>query len=212
MNITYVGDWISANWITLITIIGGIVGVFTMCRILLSIFFSKPKIVFGEAKSGIFNKGELESAYDYELESPCCWFIPVINLRRDSLLRHFCNREAAVDCHVEVEFTTISNELIYRHAKWWNDSSVGKTLEPDSRPHDFPLAFMDKEEEIHLAGTPITTGSDMPFYKIQPESDVTAHVEVFSKKKVIAKSRWRIFINPSPVTPINVKRLKKDEV
>ncbi len=154
----------------------------------------KPKIGFG-------------------LDSDFCWYIRVQNLRNDRWWGHIFKREAAVDCRVKVRFTKVDGKLIYNYALWWDDSPVGETLEVGSKPHEFPLVFEDAKREIHLAGTPITTASSAnPPYRLAFPIDVLAYVELSSKKKLIAKSKWLIEVKHSQFTPINVKRLEEDEL
>ena len=187
--------WLYANWQLILEIIVP----FGVAGMLLKIFLSKPKVVFCEARIGS----------GYEESHSICWYVPIMNLRRDNWLRHFCQREAAVDCRVKVRFTKVDGELIYNYALWWNDSLIGETLEVNSKPREFPLAFEDNEREVYLAGTPITTASSpIPNYRIPFPIDVLAYVELSSKKKVIAKSKWLIEIKHSYFTPVNVKRLE----
>jgi len=162
----------------------------------------KPKVEFGEPYLGT------------GLDSDFCWYIQVQNLKNNRWWSPiFKQREAAIDCRVKVRFTKVDGKLIYNYALWWDNSLIGETLEVGSKPHEFPLAFEDAKREIHLAGTPITTGSSpIPNYRLPFPIDVIAYVELSSKKKVIAKSKWLIEVKHSQFTPINVKRLEEGEL
>jgi len=165
--------------------------------LLLRIYLSKPKVVFCEARLGD----------GYEEGQSICWYIPVMNLRRDNWLRHFCQRESAIDCRVKVRFTKTNGDLIYNYALWW-DGLVGATLEV-GLPCKFPLVFMDNGRNVYLAGTPVTTNiSANPPYRLPFPIDVIAYAEVISKKSIKCKSKWLIAIKPATFTPVNVRRLE----
>jgi len=187
--------WLCNNWPLLLEILIP----FGVAGMLLRILLSKPKVIFCKVRMGD----------GYGAGQQRCWYVPVMNLRRNNLLRHLRQREDAVDCRVKVKFTKLDNELIYNCALWWNSSPIGETLKAGSKPCEFPLAYEGLEGEIYLAGTPITTGSSpIPSYRIPFPIDVLALVELSSKKRVIAKSKWLLEIKHSRFTLVNVKRLE----
>lgn len=185
--------WLYSNWPLLLEIIVP----FGVLGMLLKLFLSKPKITFVRAYLG----------GAYEENQSICWYIQLMNLRRDNALRHFVQREAATDCRIKVRFSLPNGELIYNYALWWDDSPVGKSLQPGSL-HEFPLAFENNQGEIHLAGTPVATNSRVPPHRIPSPVDIVADVEILSKKKAIAKSKWLIEVKKSRWTPVNVRRLE----
>jgi len=163
---------------------------------LLKIILSRPKVRFYDFRIG---GGYKDGQY-------FCWYVRVMNERRDSWLRYLCQREDAVDCRVKVRFTTPEGVLVYNYAEWWNGSPVGKTLKPGVL-HEFPLVFEGTDGEVHLAGTPVQTGTSP--IALQAGSDVIAHANVTSKHKVLANSKWRIEVQHSTFTPIHVKRVQE---
>jgi len=96
-----VAHWLYSNWQFLVEIIAplGVVGM------LLKLWLSKPKVVFCEARLSA----------GYEEGQSICWYILVINLRRDCWIRHFYQRENAVDCRVKIKFTSPDGKLTYNN-------------------------------------------------------------------------------------------------
>jgi hypothetical protein len=188
-------SWLCNHWEFVVEFFISL-GVLAVLIKLVTIPLSRPRVRFYKYRIG----------GGYEGGQVFCWYIPVMNERRNNWLRFFCQREDAVDCRVKVRFTTPEDVLVYNYAEWWNGAPVGKTLEPGVL-HEFPLAFVDTDGEVHLAGTPVKTGTSA--IPLQSGSDVIAHVKVTSKRKVLASSKWRIKVKHSRWTPIHVERLQE---
>jgi len=190
-------SWLCNHWEFVVEFFISL-GVLAVLMKLVSIPLSRPKVIFCEARVG----------GGYEKDQTFCWYIPVMNERRNSWLRHFCQREDAVDCRIKVRFTTPAGKLIYNYAEWWRGSPISKTLKAGSFC-EFPLAFVDSTGDVHLAGTPVSTASSgLPPYRLPFTIDVTASAEVLSKRSVVATSKWLISVNPGCFEPLNVKRVE----
>ena len=132
---------------------------------------SKPKIIFGDSYAeGVSGQHEM-----------MFWYIPVVNLRRYGKLGYFFKRNEAIECCVKIEFF-MNNKLLYRFAEPWNGFPIGKTLLANSSPYPFPIASLDWGSNISLPGTPISTNSPIPPYKIPKQAHIIACVQVTSRK------------------------------
>jgi len=187
-------SWLCNHWEFVVEFFISL-GVLAVLMKLVFIPLSRPKVRFYGFRIG---RG-------YEAGQFFCWYISVMNERRNSCLRHFCQREDAIDCRAKVRFTTLEGVLVYNYAEWWNGSPVGKTLKPGEL-HDFPLVFVDTDGEVNLAGTPVKTGTSA--IPLQSGIDVIAHVTVTSKRKVVASSKWLIGVKQSRWTPIHMERFE----
>lgn len=166
---------------------------------MLKILFSKPKVIFGGVNIvAAEEEGQL-----------LAWCIPVINLRRYGLLGYFFKRNEAIECRVKVKFS-MGNKLLYNFAEHWADSPIGRNLPADSSHHYIPLISKNSRgDNASLVGTPISTNSNIPPYKLPTSTQITADLEVISRKKVIARSRWLIDINLGSIDSIKVSRLRR---
>ena len=163
---------------------------------MISWLFCKPKVIFGD--SYIECKSRQREVI--------VWYIPVINLRRYGWPGYFWKRSEAIECRVRIEFIMDSN-LLYRFAEPWADLPIGKSIPADSFPNGFPIASADWDGNIYLPGTPISTNSPIPPYKIPKQSHIIANIQVTSKKKIIAESKWSMDTNSDFCTPIILRRL-----
>ncbi len=162
---------------------------------ILRIILAKPKLVFNEVRLG----AGLDTDWIFG------YYISLKSLRRDSWLRHFYRREDIVQCYIKVKFT-VEGQILYRYAEHWNDTPVGGTLHPDSNPHEFPLVYRNQRKDIALAGTPMATNAVLPPHRIPIGKEIIAHVKVFSKGKIITRSKWLIRQKPD----IEVRHLENE--